>query len=136
MWNISEQIERHTMLLTGKALYCKNTDYSLLDLHIQKFPIKLLVPNSRLTSCIYILSLSGFHLNESKATRRLKKMTFAEGKKNWVQEDIEKIKECSQKIRVQKMQNGCLGKFRITERCQLSSTLNGFGSMEHLQDWF
>lgn len=33
------------------------------------------------------------------------------------------------------MQHGCLGKFKITERCQLSSTLNGFGSMERLQDW-
>lgn len=66
------------MLLTGKDLYCKNTGSSLHDLHIQKFPIRLLVPSSRLTSCIYILSLPGFHLNESKAIRRLKKMTFAE----------------------------------------------------------
>ena len=66
------------MILTGKALYYKNTASSLLDLHIQKFPIRLLVPSSRLTSCIYILSLPGFHLNENKAMRRLKKMTFAE----------------------------------------------------------
>lgn len=121
------------MILTGKALYCKNTASSLLDLHIQKFPIRLLVPSSKIDlPAIYILFLPGFHLNENKAMRRLKKMTFAEEIIKMSSRRHRKIKECSQKIRVQKMQHGCLGKFKITERCQLSSTLNGFGSMERL----
>ena len=67
--------------------------------------------------------------------RRLKKMTFAEKIIKLSSRRHKDKRMSTKKIRVQKMQHGCLGKFRITERCQLSSTLNGFGSMKHLQDW-
>ena len=67
----SEPTESHTILLTVKALHYENIVSSPLNF-IQNVPIRLLVSNSGLSTCIYIFSPSRFHLNDTK-TRRYKK---------------------------------------------------------------